>query len=91
MRPQVEDAVRAERSRRAKIEIEEPDRTVDEGKPHGQHGVYGPNGQAVERELHSLFGRLADLPADIGRSSCCEYYCQEVIQADTLCNQVRSL
>ena len=91
LRPQVEYAVCAQRSRRSIVQIEEPDGAIDQSKPHRQQGVHRPHRQAVEGKLQGLVGRLADLPTDVSRGGCCEYYCQEVIQARALGNQVRSL
>ena len=71
LRPQVENAVCAQRRRRSIVQIEEPDGAIDQSKPHRQQGVHRPHGQAVEGKLQGLVGRLADLPTDVGRSGRC--------------------
>ena len=63
--PEVENAVCADGSGSAVIEIEEPNRAVDEGEADGKQGIDGTHGCAVECELQGLVSRFADLPADV--------------------------
>ena len=65
LRSQVEDAVGAQSSGRAVVQVKEPNRAVDQGEAHGEQCVHGAHGQAVERELQGLGRGLDNLPAEV--------------------------
>ena len=56
LRAQIEDAVSAQSGGRAVVQVKEPDRAVNDGEPHREQGVHGPDRQAVERKLQGLVG-----------------------------------
>ena len=76
VRAQVEYSVGAQRGRRSIIQVEEPDRAVNQRESHRYQRVHRAHGEPVERELHSLIGGLGYLPEDIERGQNGQRYSQ---------------